>query len=259
MICLNEIVRRPMRETPAGQTAEIEGDAVMQPYSPDGHGPAVRSDRSGLLRQAGWASMPVWSLGFLSFGPFLRLALARRQKKDWAICAAYIAAVVAVCVALSVVQRGNAAVGGLVIGLIGFATVHAAIAFRPPQSQLPETQQAQPVPRIDNRHAVADARNRIELRQRARELAGRDPVLARELRIGRPDLPRQYDDGGLIDVNTVPGAVLAAHLGLDEHEVTALMATRASLGKLTSADELVSFAELAPDRVDAIRDLLLFT
>ena len=34
-------------------------------------------------------------------------------------------------------------------------------------------------------------------------------MLARELRIGRPDLPRQYDDGGLVDVNNVPVGVLA--------------------------------------------------
>ena len=39
------------------------------------------------------------------------------------------------------------------------------------------------------------------------------PALAGELRIGRPDLPREYDDGSLVDVNRVPGAVLAAQLG----------------------------------------------
>jgi hypothetical protein len=33
--------------------------------------------------------------------------------------------------------------------------------------------------------------------------------MAWELRIGRPDLPRVYDDGGLIDVNHVPPQVLA--------------------------------------------------
>ncbi|MFF4507612.1 ComEA family DNA-binding protein [Streptomyces sp. NPDC001401] len=37
----------------------------------------------------------------------------------------------------------------------------------------------------------------------------RDPALARELRIGRPDLPQQFDDGGLIDINHVPVAILA--------------------------------------------------
>ena len=39
-------------------------------------------------------------------------------------------------------------------------------------------------------------------------------MLAQELKIGRPDLPRDYDDGGLVDVNHVPAAILAARLGL---------------------------------------------
>ena len=35
-----------------------------------------------------------------------------------------------------------------------------------------------------------------------------NPALARELRIGRPDLPRQYD-GALVDINRVPVAAWA--------------------------------------------------
>ena len=48
----------------------------------------------------------------------------------------------------------------------------------------------------------------------ARRLQQDNPVLAQELKIGRPDLPRGYDDGGLVDVNHVPAAILASHLGL---------------------------------------------
>jgi hypothetical protein len=44
----------------------------------------------------------------------------------------------------------------------------------------------------------------------------RDVELARELGIGRPDLPRQMDDGGLIDLNHVPVSVMAGLLGLSE-------------------------------------------
>jgi len=40
-------------------------------------------------------------------------------------------------------------------------------------------------------------------RQQARQLLANDPGLARELRIGRPDLPRDYDDGGLVAVVVV--------------------------------------------------------
>ena len=50
---------------------------------------------------------------------------------------------------------------------------------------------------------------------------------ARELRIGRPELPREYDDGGLVDVNRVPGAALTAQLGLTQQEMTNVIAAYA--------------------------------
>ena len=49
--------------------------------------------------------------------------------------------------------------------------------------------------------AVLAARAR---RDEARELARRDPLLARELHIGRPDLHGAYDDGGLVDLDRRP-------------------------------------------------------
>jgi DNA uptake protein ComE-like DNA-binding protein len=82
--------------------------------------------------------------------------------------------------------------------------------------------------------------------------------LARDLGIGRPDLPRDYDDGGLVDVNHVPAAVLAGHLGLSQAEVADVLATRDRLGRFASADELSAYTAMAPDRVDQLRDLLIF-
>jgi len=43
----------------------------------------------------------------------------------------------------------------------------------------------------------------------ARRLAAVDPPLARELGIGRPNLRRGLDDGGLVELNTAPAAVIA--------------------------------------------------
>lgn len=37
-------------------------------------------------------------------------------------------------------------------------------------------------------------------RNGARQLASTDPLFARDLRIGRPDLPVTYEDGGLVDI-----------------------------------------------------------
>jgi hypothetical protein len=91
----------------------------------------------------------------------------------------------------------------------------------------------------------------------ARRLQQDNPVLAQELKIGRPDLPRGYDDGGLVDVNYVPAAILASHLGLTPAEVTAVITARDKLGRFSSIDELSAYADLPPGRLDGLRDWLL--
>ena len=98
----------------------------------------------------------------------------------------------------------------------------------------------------------------MRLRREARKLQHDNPVLAQELKIGRPDLPRHDDDGGLVDVNHVPAAILAARLGLAPAEVTAVTAARGQLGRFSSIDELSVYANLPPDRLDGLRDRLLF-
>ena len=88
-----------------------------------------------VVRQVLWASVPVWSFGFLSFVPFLAYAIMRRRKADWAVFAAYLAATIGLIVAAGTVGSGNgggtAAFGGFIIALAGCAAVHAAIVFRP--------------------------------------------------------------------------------------------------------------------------------
>jgi len=147
-----------------------------------------------------------------------------------------------------------AALGAFNIALAGCAAVHACILFRPGR--------ARPAPaaaRRRNQEAVQEASVRMERRSDARRLVQANPALARELRIGRPDLPRQYDDGGLVDINRVPGYVLAAALGLTQQEVTNLIAARDKLGEFSTADELRDHAELPPGRVDELRDLMIFS
>src|SRR5579863_3150396 len=88
-----------------------------------------------VVRQVLWASVPVWSIGFLSFVPSLAYAIIRRRKADWAVFAAFLAATIGMIVALAVVGSGHgggtAAVGGFIIALAGAAAVHAAVVFRP--------------------------------------------------------------------------------------------------------------------------------
>lgn len=124
------------RAAPSVPDALRSGDAPTTPPGP----PLPRSSRleggrwRGRVRQLAWASVPVWSLGALAFAPFLRLAFARRKAKDWGVFAAYLAAVAVEIVLISVTGSegaGSAAAGGVAIALMGFAAVHAFIAFRP--------------------------------------------------------------------------------------------------------------------------------
>src|SRR5581483_1197255 len=221
-----------------------------------------------LLRQIWWTSVPVWSFGLLSFAPFLRLALERRRRKDWAIAGGYLTAA---AVLASFPFSGTVAVVSTTFGLClaFFAAVHAAVAFRPaPGGVLSTAAEDQPavaaapqhngVPEAaTNERVLEAARGRIARRAAAVRLARADPLLARELRIGRPDLPREYDDGGIVDVNHVPGAVLEAHLGLTPDEIASLLSARDHLGAFSSLDELSAYCGLKPDRVDEFRDRIM--
>ncbi|MFI7598934.1 ComEA family DNA-binding protein [Actinoplanes sp. NPDC049681] len=76
------------------------------------------------------------------------------------------------------------------------------------------------------------------LREQARQFAAFDPAQARRLGVGRPDLVRPFDDGGLVDLNHAPGHELARLPG-----ITPEAAHRIVLGRFERAyahpDELV--------------------
>ena len=106
--------------------------------------------------------------------------------------------------------------------------------------------------------AVAAALAARERREQARAITTSDPGLARELRIGRPDLPRAFDDGGLVDVNHVPAPALVDRLGLSQEEAGRVVEARDRLGRFGSPAELEVYAELPDATVEAVRDRLLF-
>jgi hypothetical protein len=110
----------------------------------------------------------------------------------------------------------------------------------------------------DRAPAVAAALAARQRREQARAIAERDPALARELGIGRPDLPHEFDDGGLVDVNRVPASVLVDRLGLSVVEASRVVETRDHLCGFSGPAELAVYAELPDATVEAVRDRLLF-
>jgi hypothetical protein len=219
------------------------------------------SRNAATARQIWWASVPVWSIGFLSPVPFLVYAIIHRTRRDWAVFAGYLVATVAMVVALGAAgsdDGATAGVGGFIIALAGCAATHAAVLFRPSRG-IPQLSRAELSMRQRNQAAVAAAKDKLERRKEARHLVATNPALARDLKIGRPDLPREYDDGGLVDVNHVPVGVFSSGLGLTPIEARDVLAARDKLGRFVSAEELCEYTQLSPDRVDELRDLMIFT
>ena len=77
------------------------------------------------------------------------------------------------------------------------------------------------------------------LREQARQFATFDPERARSLGIGRPDLMRAFDDGGLVDVNHVPGHELARLPGLSSEQAHRIVIDRLNRGPYARPEDLI--------------------
>jgi hypothetical protein len=108
--------------------------------------------------------------------------------------------------------------------------------------------------------AVLVAQQRLARRNEARALLTSNPALSAELRIGRPDLRRQYDDGGLIDINHVPAEMIAWELGIPVIVAEEIVEQRRRVGGFYSADDLIVYCDtITLHEVAVVRDRLLFT
>lgn len=183
--------------------------------------------------------------GFLAPVPFAHAAVRLRQRRLWTVTAAYAIGVV-VLFTFSASREGSwgdAVFGTALFALMIVGTIHAFVLRGRVFAPLPP---AQP--------ALAASKRREE----ARAIATRDVALARELRIGRPDLPRQFDDGGLVDVNHVPARVLVDRLGLSPVQAGQVVETRERLGGFASPEEFIGCSELSDATANTLRDRLLF-
>jgi len=99
---------------------------------------------------------------------------------------------------------------------------------------------------------------RAARREQALQIVQWKPELARELLIGRPDLPRQFDDGGLVDINAVPGYVIALLPGVTGYHTHLIVADRARRGPYASVEHMVARQVITPKLADGLRELLIF-
>lgn len=143
------------------------------------------------------------------------------------------------------------------IGAVVYALVMGPRVPWPPKGSHVEMGPPPPPPYDPNVAAVAGVQAVRVKREEARAIARRDPAMARELRIGRPDLPRQYDDGGLVDVNSAPAEVLQQSLGLTSAESAKVVEARQELNKFEHPDDLLNFAGIETATFDNVKDRII--
>jgi hypothetical protein len=207
------------------------------------------------VRASSWLGRGRWypivvvlSLGILSFVPFVHAAARTRRPLMVLTAVLYTAAVVALFVVTSQVNVGGFAIGLLIVGGVHSVLIRPYVWPSLRRDAAAETMAAAD-PAVA---AVLASRNR---RAEARALAAGDPQMARELGIGRPDLPgRRYDDGGLVDLNNAPAQAIAAMCGIDPAVAGRIVEARAAGVPFLTVDDVFTMCDVPFPLWDRIRE-----
>lgn len=201
-------------------------------------------------RQALWILVPLLSLGFAAWLAPLQAYLRTRARHHLALTLGFVGAVLGLLWLFVLDTRAEqaqtpaeraaeeATVYGAPAGFLIIVLVVAGIAFayqlRPAAFGSVHVDPVAERTRRAHESAMGARRRRTE----ARALVESDPALARELSVGRPDVPHDYDDGGLIDLNHVPGWVLERDLSWTQEQADALVSARDLIGGFSSLAEV---------------------
>ena len=148
---------------------------------------------------------------------------------------------------LAVVEHGGAAGGLLILG--GWTGgIASAFAIRGSYRELMGSS-------FDA--ALVGAEQRLNDRERARTLARDRPAVAKELGVGRPDIPGAQA-AGLVDVNNAPARVLATLPGVDDSLAARIVSIRAEVHGFSSVDDLGLALNLDGDVVEDLRSRVVF-
>ncbi|TDB96123.1 helix-hairpin-helix domain-containing protein [Actinomadura sp. 7K534] len=222
------------------------------PYEPRVPSDSMPPGRAAL--SVTWAALPFLTLGFATPFTFAAAALWRRSLHLMVSTAAYVGVFALMLYLLpgpGEDEGTQRTVGMLLSVLAVVGCAHAFIIRR-------RVFDPHGLSAVDNEAVVERVKRQRLLRDKARELAAADPGLAKELRIGRPDLPRQYNDGGLVDVNHAPVEALSLLPGITPELARTIERVRAEAGGFMSAEELSAVAGLPPSLTGDVADYAVF-
>lgn len=210
--------------------------------------------RRGPLRDAVasiWVLVPLVTFGWLSGAAFLYAGIRARSRRWIGWAAAYgVLGIAAMVVAFVDASAGDIdTVAGSVavatsLGLMVGATCHAA-AIR-----------GEYLERISGsgtrRGSLERAERKLEEREQALELARKDPLRARELGIGRPDL-RGGHHGHLVDLNHASAEAVAKLPRMDAASAERLVTLRDEVGGFASLEDAGHVLDLPAATVERLR------
>jgi hypothetical protein len=101
------------------------------------------------------------------------------------------------------------------------------------------------------------AQDSLRDRRKAQELARSNPTLAREMGIGRPDIPGAAD-AGLVDINGASVAAMSKLPGIDDGLASRIGRIRVQTGGFTSLEDFGMALDLPGDVVEDLRDRAIF-
>lgn len=259
---VNETARWVMRQSAQGVRVPAiarQHTRASQPF------PQSTPDWKWRLKNGGWyLALPMFSAGVFAAVPFWHayIRLGRPQLRVRAVGFSVAGIVIFALFGFAPKNDHGEAVGALGNALENIATVVALIVIFVACVQLAAVRReifTRPgwtnTPGTDPHIAVVEeARAR---RRAARELQEKDPATARELGIGRPDLGRGYDDGGLVNVNTAPAAVIAEVCGLTAAQAEAIVVARSGRERFYGVGEVFIDVSLSDAEQSELRERLV--
>jgi hypothetical protein len=216
--------------------------------------------KGGATPVMGWVmiALPFLTCGMAAFAPPLWAASQRKydqpfKRKMYALASTFaILSIVGMALFFTApsdasgTPTGAAAdIGGLLfIILVPLTAVVVAILYRNPGAPLPGT---------------ADEMERRGLRDQYRKLIRTDRPLAASMLVGRPDVPREYDDGGLLDLNNLSAQALEHHGPFSAVEAAQVVEVRQRLGgSFTDLNEVLAYVSLSEGTASRLRDVAAF-
>ena len=203
------------------------------------------------------------SLGLLAAVPFFHAAsrLDRPQTRKVGTAIAAVSIVGFVLIGLSPTDEAGDPTGWLsslgAVLMMSVMLVASLLLFGLRREVYRPSSTAAPLPATPpsgNQGAMATVEQARRRRDEARKLAATDPMMARELGIGRPDVELGYDDGGLLDLNTATPAQLSTVCGLPPAVAHEVVTARSSLGRFLVVEDAIVYGQVGEEHAPTLRD-----